>query len=101
MHNLTGLVSVIALRMFHAIAVGCFVLMSACCHDVGKHCQDDNTFEWSKDEPRPTRRSLSGVWWNDHWEAIKAIRARRDDGTEKAAQCVCVCVVSRRLCPDV
>ena len=51
--------------------------------------QDDNTFEWSQAEPRPTRRSLVGVWWADKWEVIKAILARQPDGSERVAWSVC------------
>ena len=47
--------------------------------------KDSGLWEWSPKETRPTRRSLNGEWWNDNWEAIKAIRARKSDGEEKAA----------------
>ena len=53
--------------------------------------QDDNNFMWSTSEPKPTRRSLVGRWWADHWEAIKAIRCRRDTGQDKVSRRLRLC----------
>ena len=45
--------------------------------------QDDGIFEISQYEPRPTRRSIQGVWWADHWEVIKLVCAKDDEDVYK------------------
>ena len=58
------------------------MLVSTCIEQAG-------TFQPSGKERHATRRSISGVWWNEEWEAIKVCFAER--GPEKKALRVWAC----------
>ena len=45
--------------------------------------QADNTFRCSPSERYPTRRSLTGTFWNDEWDLKKAIYSINPDDGEK------------------
>jgi len=57
------------------------------CHPI---TQADNTFRLSTSERFLTRRSLSGIYWNDEWELKKAIYCLNGDGEKEVSFTACI-----------
>lgn len=82
----TSMISRNAILNCHAHAVvSCSCSAAPSSHHSLSCCQASSSFQVSDKEGHLTRRELTGVMWNDHWEAVKAVFADPGDGSSKKA----------------